>query len=471
MMSAADGPAISTSELNLRSSLDRLKFWAVGLPIVLLLLLETFEYEILEPRLSAAAAHSVTSGLMVVGILGYSAVMWRAFRQAEDHLRASAATERTHRLQLEALHEAALDMTSDLDLGTVLQRVVDATRLIIGARYGALAVAGRGGVLDGFYTTGIDAETKARLGPPPVGHGLLGLVIAEGKLLRTEDILSHPASVGFPEGHPMMRRLLALPVRWKSEIIGSLYLADKINGEPFTTDDEAVLERFASHAAAAIVNARLYSQVQQLAIVEERERIAMDLHDGVIQSLYAATLTLDGLVSRMDADTAEAEELDRLVGRLQSVIGDIRHYIFDLRRAHAAGEPLAPALRRLLADTGAEGVTKQLAVEDDLGAVPDRVASHIWHFAHEALANAIRHSGGSRVTLGAHREGEDLVVWVEDNGHGFNAATAPAGHGVDHMRRRMDAVGGRLEVQSAPATGTRLTAVVPMQLQSRGEER
>jgi signal transduction histidine kinase len=467
-LSAAHEPALSTSELNLRSSLDRLKIWAVGLPIALLLLLETFEYEVLEPRLPSATAHSVTSAIMVVGILVYSAVMWRVFRQAEDHMRIAAATEKTHRLQLEALHEAALDMASDLDMGTVLQRVVDSTRLIIGARYGALAVVGPGGIVDGFYTTGIDAETRDRLGPPPVGHGLLGLVIKEGRPLRTEDIGAHPASVGFPEGHPEMTRLLAIPVRWQSEIIGSLYLADRVDGQPFTSDDEAVLERFASHAAAAIVNARLYSQVQRLAIVEERERIAMDLHDGVIQSLYAATLTLDGIASRV-AGTAEADELDVLVGRLQGVIGDIRHYIFDLRRAHASGEPLAPALRRLLAETGVDEVSKQSAVDDDLGAVPERVASHMWHVAHEALANAVRHSGGDRVVLGARRDGDELVVWVEDNGHGFDPASAPVGHGVHNMRRRMEAIGGRLEVASEPGHGTRLTATVP--LLEKGDDR
>jgi signal transduction histidine kinase len=467
-MSAANEPAPTTSELGLRSSLDRLKVWAVSLPVALLLLLEIFEYEVLETRFPPATAHTVTGAIMVAGILAFSAVMLRIFRQAEDHLRAVAATEKNHRLQLEALHEAALDMASDLDMGTVLQRVVDSTRLIIGARYGALAVVGPGGIVDGFYTTGIDAETRARLGPPPVGHGLLGLVIKEGRPVRTDDIASHPASVGFPEGHPVMKRLLALPVRWQSEIIGSLYLADKVDGTPFTEDDEAVLERFVSHAAAAIVNARLYSQVQRLAIVEERERIAMDLHDGVIQSLYAATLTLDGIAGRMTG-TPEAEELDELVGRLQGVIGDIRHYIFDLRRAHAGGEPLAPALRRLLGETGADGIDKHLAVAEDLGAVPERVASQMWHIAHEALANAVRHSGGSRVVLGARRQGDELVIWVEDNGHGFDVASAPDGHGIHNMRRRAEAIGGRLEVDSAPGRGTRLTAVAP--LGEKGDDR
>ncbi len=445
----------------LGSSLDRLKVWAIGLPIVLLLLLEAFEYEVLEPRLSPATAHSVAGSMMVIGILAYSAVMWRVFQQAEEHLRVVAAGERRQRQQLEALHEATLDMAADLDLGTVLQRVVESARQIIGARYGALAVLGTGGIIDGFYTAGMDPATRARLGPPPAGHGLLGLVLQRGSAFRVEDIRSHPSHAGFPAGHPAMQRLLAVPLRWQAGIIGSLYLTDTVDGHPFTADDEAALERFAAHAATAIANARLYAQVQRLAVVEERERIAMDLLDGVIQSLYGASLTLDSLAARMD-ETPEAQELDALVGRLQGVIGDIRHYIFDLRQAHAAGEPLAPALRRLLAETGAEHVTKQVAVADDLGAVPERVASHVWHIAHEALANAVRHSGASRIVLGASRAAEVLVIWVEDDGRGFDPESAPDGHGVDHIRRRLEAVGGHLEVESAPGKGTRMTAVVPL---------
>ena len=455
MLSATDGPAPPERPL------ERLRAWAIGLPIVLLLLLQGFQYEVLDPRLSAAASHTVASILMVAGIVGYGALMWRSFRQAEAQQRAVATAERRQRLQLEALHEAALDMTSDLDIGTVLQRVVDSARRIIGAKYGALAVVGAGGMLDGFYTTGISEQERAHLGPPPVGQGLLGLVIREGQPLRTEDIGTHPESVGFPAGHPPMKRLLALPMRWQGETIGSLYLTDREDGQPFSAEDEAVLSRFAAHAAAAIANARLYTQVQRLAVVEERERIAMDLHDGVIQSLYGASLTLDSISARV-ADTPEAKELDRLVGRLQGVIGDIRHYIFDLRQAHAAGEPLAPALRRLLAETGAERVTKQAVVADDLGPVPERVATHVWHIAHEALANAVRHSGATHIVLGARRQGEQLEVWVEDDGRGFDPAAAPLGHGVDHIGRRLEAIGGRLDVRSAPGCGTRITAMVPL---------
>ena len=464
MLSATDGPAPPERPL------ERLRAWAIGLPIVLLLLLQGFQYEVLDPRLSAAASHTVASILMVAGIVGYGALMWRSFRQAEAQQRAVATAERRQRLQLEALHEAALDMTSDLDIGTVLQRVVDSARRIIGAKYGALAVVGAGGMLDGFYTTGISEQERAHLGPPPVGQGLLGLVIREGQPLRTEDIGTHPESVGFPAGHPPMKRLLALPMRWQGETIGSLYLTDREDGQPFSAEDEAVLSRFAAHAAAAIANARLYTQVQRLAVVEERERIAMDLHDGVIQSLYGASLALDGVAMRLGG-TAEAEELDALVGRLNGVIGDIRHYIFDLRRAHAAGEPLAAALRRLLAETGADGLTKQADVPDDLGAVPERVASHLWHVAHEALANAVRHSGGDRVVLGARRRGDELVVWVQDNGRGFDPETAPAGHGVDHIRRRMEAIGGRLDVESAPGRGSRVTAIAPLTAETAGDGR
>jgi signal transduction histidine kinase len=91
--------------------------------------------------------------------------------------------------------------------------------------------------------------------------------------------------------------------------------------------------------------------------------------------------------------------------------------------------------------------------------------------AHEALANAVRHSGGDRVVLGARRRGDELVVWVQDNGRGFDPETAPAGHGVDHIRRRMEAIGGRLDVESAPGRGSRVTAIAPLTAETAGDGR
>lgn len=461
-MTAADG-GTEGDELSLRASLARLKLWAIGLAVALLVLLEAFDYTVLEPNLPSATAHALSVFLMVGGVIGFSAAMWRILEAAERRVRSAAETARHRALQLEALHEAALDMASDLDLGTVLQRVVDSCRRIAGTHYGALAVLGPGGVIDGFFTSGIDRAARAALGPPPVGHGLIGVVLADGEVLRVDNIQADPRSSGFPPGHPPMRTLLATPLRWQSRTIGSLYLTDREDGQPFSADDEAVLLRFAANAAAAIANARLYDQVQRLAVVEERERIAMDLHDGVIQSLYGASLTLDSIATKMDG-SREGEALNGLVDRIQGVIGDIRHYIFDLRRAHAAEQPLSGTLRRLLADTGAPGFTKVLDIPEQLGPVPEAAASHLWHVAHEALANAVRHSGGSRVTLGAREEGGAIVVWVEDDGQGFEPEAARAGHGVDHMRRRMEALGGELSVGPGQHSGTRVTARLPIKV-------
>src|ERR1700693_904907 len=189
--------------------------------------------------------------------------------------------------EVERILEAILAISSDLDLPTVLQRIVQVTCDQTDARYGALGVLGAPSaegeiLLVEFVTHGIEAEVVRRIGSFPRGRGILGHLIHFPTPLRLDDLSLHPQSLGFPEGHPPMRTFLGVPIRIHDEVFGNLYLTEKRGGIPFTAADETLAVALASAAGIAIENARLHERVQELALLRDRERIARDLHDTVI---------------------------------------------------------------------------------------------------------------------------------------------------------------------------------------------
>ncbi|MEK7861663.1 MAG: GAF domain-containing protein, partial [Chloroflexota bacterium] len=172
----------------------------------------------------------------------------------------------------------------------VLQRVADQARLVANAKYAALGVFDADGVLEAFTTSGIGAEERARIGALPRGRGLLGHLQRERRPIRLRDLATHPSSVGFPKDHPPMRSFAGTPILLRGEPLGNLYLTEKQGADEFTQDDLEALATLAAQAAIAIENARLYEQVERVSVLEERQRIRMDLHDGVMQSLYGVSL-------------------------------------------------------------------------------------------------------------------------------------------------------------------------------------
>ena len=197
-----------------------------------------------------------------------------------------------------------------------------------------------------------------------------------------------------------MTSFLGAPVMVKGRSVGNLYLSDKLEGEPFTEDDEHLVEMFAVHAGIAIENARLHDLVQRLAIVEERERIGKDLHDGIIQAIYAVGLSLEDvpeLVEDEDGRRDAVARVDRAIDALNLVISDIRSYILRLRPATGGPEDPVEALARLGEEHGMHAVI-DLEVDLDGGAdlmrelPPDR-RSDLLFIAREALSNVARHCG------------------------------------------------------------------------------
>ncbi len=446
-----------------RLLLAPVKSWAIVLSLCLVALAIVVEYFVFDRFLGRRASTLATGLLLIVGVAGFSWAVWRLLERVEGHLQAAYAAERAQRRQLEALAEATADLAMGVHLEEVAQRIVERSREVTGARYGALAVLAPEGRIGAFYTSGIDPETRARLGAPPEGHGLLGLVTSEGRALRLEDLESHPAAAGFPPHHPRMRTLLAVPVRVQGQVIGSLYLCDREDGQPFSEADEEALKRFAAQAAVAIQNARLHERLRQLSILSERERIAMDLHDGVIQSLFGVRLQLEAAMNGIAAESPEHATVEQVVDRLGAVMADIRHYIFDLRAELADDIGLEGLLRNLIDSLHAGPVFgTDLRVTGAAQRVRRPVQWELCHIAREALTNAVRHSGGHRLLVSLDHRPDALILEVVDDGAGWDGRPAgPRHHGMENMARRAATAGGTLEIETGPGKGTRVRAAVP----------
>ncbi len=401
----------------------------------------------------------------VVGAVAFSTWVFRAVataeRETEQHVR-----------ELAAINEASLALSSVLDLGSLLQKVVDLSREVTGARYGALAMLGEDGEIAQFITSGMSDETRAKIGPFPQGKGLLGAVIKSGETLCVDRIGDHPKSSGFPPHHPQMTSFAGLPIRYEDTIVGDLYLTDKNGGEPFTARDEEALSAFAAHAAIAIENARLYRQVQDMAVWEERDRIGMDLHDGVIQSLYATGLTVENCLADLKDDPAAVH--DQLVGvidRLNESIADMRGYIFNLRPAVLSTADLAGAIGGLLQELKVNSLMDVQLIEgagacDEL---TEEQTNALFHIAQESLTNVRRHAHARSVKARLDAENGLFRMWITDDGAGFDVGQPTAGHGLTNMRERVAALGGRVEVQSSENAGTRVTIEVPVEVPVRRE--
>jgi signal transduction histidine kinase len=366
---------------------------------------------------------------------------------------------------VEALSDAVGAIAGVLDVDDVLQLIVDRVKELVGARYAALGIVNEGAI-ERFLTSGITPDQRARLGPPPQGHGLLGLIISEGRSIRIPDIAAHPASYGFPPHHPPMRSLLGVPVRVKGRPIGNLYLTDKEGSPEFSEHDQRLTELFALHAGIAIENARLYEAIQRLAVIEERDRIGRDLHDGIIQGIYAVTLSLEDVEELATHEPREAMiRVDRAIDALHGTIRDLRNFIFGLR-PELVDQTDLPSLLAALADQVRQNslIDLEVHVPDTPIELPPHVRAELLQIAREAISNVARHSAGTRAKLGLVVTDDEVTLAISDNGRGFDAAAADPGEhfGLRNMRARAIALGGSLEVESVTGAGTRIIVRIPV---------
>lgn len=374
--------------------------------------------------------------------------------------------ERRNR-ELLALHEAATGLYGDLGLEQVLQKVVDQARQLLDARYGALSVVGDDRRILQFVVSGIDAETVKRLGEPPRGHGLLGVVLDQGERLRLADLGSDPRSVGFPEHHPEMHSLLAVPIDCQGPFLGNLYLAEKKTAAAFSGEDEETLERFAAAAAAAIDSVDLHLRLQSLALNEERLRIAREMHDGMAQMVAyvnAKAQAVQTFLARGRRDEAD-RHLAQLAAAARDGYVELKEGILALRTRLAPDRPLADALRAYVdawCEQSEVEASYELAGEP---ALPPLAELQLLRIVQEALSNVRKHARAASVRVRLAEQEGSVVAAVEDDGCGFDPHEERRGElprfGLAIMHERAEAIGAEFAVDSSPGAGTRVFVRVP----------
>ncbi|HEX2421538.1 MAG TPA: GAF domain-containing sensor histidine kinase [Actinomycetota bacterium] len=367
------------------------------------------------------------------------------------------------------LIEAGMALVSELSLDAVLLRIVELAVDLTGARYGALGVlAADGRSIEEFITVGITAEERAALGDPPTGHGLLGALIREARPLRIPDIGADPRSVGFPPNHPPMKSLLGAPITGRGKVFGNIYLTDKQDAEAFDEEDERVLVVLATQAAVAVENARLYDEtkrsgreLQRLQVLEERERIGKELHDGVIQSLFAVGMHLQGLATATGDDNI-SRNLESAVEDIDDAIRDLRNYIFGLRPGILADRQLDQALKEMATDFAAHsGVVTVVDVDADAASRLTSRAADVVQIVREALSNVGRHGAATTCRVSVERNAAGLVIEVDDDGQGFDVELTRSGMGLQNLQERVGSLGGVFQIESTPGEGTTVRATFP----------
>jgi len=366
---------------------------------------------------------------------------------------------------LAALDVAVQGISGVLELDSVLQLIVDRVRELADAEYAALGIASADDAIERFITSGISKAERKRIGALPRGRGLLGLIIRKGEAFRIADIALDPRRHGFPPNHPEMHSFLGVPMTVKGRALGDLYLTNKRGAAAFSVDDQRLVERFAAHAGLAIENARLSERVQALAIVEERDRIGRDLHDGIIQRIYAVTLGLEDVAEIATEDPqAAGERVENAIDALHVAIREIRTFIYGLRPGLDGPTGIGMAL-----DSLAEEMRLQTTLEievraPDIAGLSPAVTRELVSIAREALSNAARHASAAKVDIEVSTSEGELRLVISDDGTGFDASAAgqPGHHGMANMRRRAESMGGRLLVESEKGSGTRIIVTLPL---------
>ncbi len=442
-----------------RMTLRRLKLVAIFLPIVGVVVLEVARYIVL--GLMSWEKRLALDLLYVAAIVIFATIIFRFVTDMQEQLK------RQNR-ELLALHEATLDVTADLSLDTVLKKVVEQARNLVGAKYGALSVIDRDNRIVSFITAGITAEEREKIGPPPVGHGLLGVVLREGQHLRLQDITRHPQKHGFPPHHPPMHSLLAVPIPCKGPFLGNLYLTEKLDAGAFTQDDENTLERFALQAALAIDNAHLHEQVADLAVTQERLRIAHEMHDGLAQVLGYVNTKVQAAEMYLKREKVEEAggQLRELATAAREAYSDVRESIVGLRTLPGPHRAIEEVLREYLERwQDMSGIATSLTIDT----VPLRVSQELQlvRIVQEALTNVRKHAKASHARVDIRRHARNLVVTVSDDGVGFSEHGVRTGGGVPKfglstMRERAESIGGTLHIESAAGHGTTVRFTLPL---------
>jgi signal transduction histidine kinase len=345
----------------------------------------------------------------------------------------------------------------------VLQMIVRSARSLADARYAALGVPDDHGGFAEFVVDGIPENQRKAIGPLPRQHGMLGVLLREGQPLRLADIRADPRFEGWPDTHPELKDILGVPIKDDSAVLGIIFAANAGRPGGFTQADEELLALFAAHAAIALTNARLYERVRLLSVLEERGRLARDLHDAVSQKLFSIRVKARAASMLVSHDPAQAAaEMESVAALGGEAHAELRAVIDGLAPPGIADGGLAESLRRYALLAGKAHGVRVLFASADLPALGVQRDGAVYRVAQEALHNALRHSGAAEVQVSLGQGPKRVTLDVTDDGRGFLPAAASGGLGLASMRERAAAAGASLTIRSALGKGTSVRLAVPL---------
>ncbi len=398
-------------------------------------------------------------------LASYAAVAIQNARLYE-HLRQRDRMLTRRNEDLALLNNIASTLTSSLDLDEILNRTLAAVMNYMRVEAGEIflleedgqtlrLVLHRGQAAEAFWT-----RNRVR-----IGEGMIGLVAQSGESLLSSDLSQDSRFLRSAVIQAGFRQIACIPLKSSKHLVGVLSVATR-RQTPFEERDIQLLTALGNWAGLAIENARLHQNARRLAVLEERERIGMDLHDGIIQSIYGVGLALEQVLHMMDEEPAQAQlRLRGAINDLNQVIRDIRSYILDLRPRQMTSENLIDGLQRLAAEFRAN-TSASITVNGSrtkLNGLPSSHSMALFHICQEALANVAKHAAARHVAVNVWTTDERVIMEVRDDGRGFEPETVnrALGHGLTNMQVRARTVGGEVDITSAPGEGTTVLAWVP----------
>lgn len=311
-----------------------------------------------------------------------------------------------------------------------------------------------------------DGENAASLAGTrfPASGSISGEIMGSGEPVVVPDLSSDERSSGPLAQLGTIKGALFVPLAVRGRSFGTLGVGNHEDDDPFSEEDLEMVRTFAAQAAIALEHQRITDELQRLALVEDRERIAKELHDDVIQSLFAEGMALQASLGRVNDSSAMEVRISQAVENIDRVIRDLRNYIFGLRPGAAADRQVERSLNDLaLSFERADGATIEVVIDPTAASQVAGRAADVVQLAREAISNAVRHSGCDLVRVTLSSDGENVALEVSDDGKGFvYPPPADHGHGLRNLRERAAALGGELSIESETGTGTLVRVTIPL---------
>ncbi|NWF64065.1 MAG: GAF domain-containing sensor histidine kinase [Chloroflexi bacterium] len=378
--------------------------------------------------------------------------------------RDAALTRRN--VEMNLLNDIASTLTSSLDLNEILNKALRLVMNYMGVEAGEIflleedkatlrMMLHRGQAAEAFWTRNVFH----------LGEGYPGIVAKTGRPFLSDDLENDENFLRRAIIEAGFRQILCIPLLSGDNVMGVMSVASR-SKVPFEERSLQMLAAVGAWAGLAIENAHLHTNARRLAVLEERNRIGMDLHDGIIQSIYGVGLGLEGAKHLVDEDIEAAKgKIDHAIGGLNQAIRDLRAYILDLRPRQLGNDGFINGIKRLIAEYRANTFSEVnfTMPDSDLKELTQSQALALFHICQEALANAAKHSKAKTVQISFWTTDDRVLMEIHDDGKGFDTRkmSASIGHGLANMQTRAHASGGDIDISSVIGEGTTVLVWVP----------